>query len=141
MEENKSFLNWIKEHRKGLIIAGVSLSAVAALIIGIKNREQLIEVWNSLKKLVAKTPETSVTRRLPDLPARPIETPIVTPEIPVNTLSKSEVVPFDVSSHIRNLHVGWKASTEKIAVAADHGYDLKPGQTWVEGYTKGGSAA
>ena len=45
--------------------------------------------------------------------------------------------PFDVSFHIRNLHEGWKASPEKLAKAAAYGIELLPGQTLVEGYTKG----
>ena len=45
--------------------------------------------------------------------------------------------PFDVSSHIQNLHEGWKASPEKLEGAAAYGIDLLPGQTLVESYTKG----
>ena len=44
--------------------------------------------------------------------------------------------PIDVTEHIRNLPEGWHASEKKIASAAEHGYNLKPGQTWVENYTK-----
>ena len=44
--------------------------------------------------------------------------------------------PIDVTEHIRNLPEGWHASEKKIASAAEHGYNLQPGQTWVENYTK-----
>lgn len=49
--------------------------------------------------------------------------------------------PHDVAEHLRNLPEGRKASPEKIAAAAEHGYDLLPGQTWVENYRTGGLAA
>lgn len=44
--------------------------------------------------------------------------------------------PIDVTEHIRNLPEGWHASEKKIASAAEHGYNLQPGQTWVENYKK-----
>jgi len=42
-----------------------------------------------------------------------------------------------VSFHIRNLHERWKSSPENLAKAAAYGIELLPGQTLVEGYTKG----
>lgn len=49
--------------------------------------------------------------------------------------------PFEVTDHIRNLPEGWRASAGKIATAAEHGYELLPGQTWVERYVKNEIAA
>jgi predicted transcriptional regulator len=57
MEEKKSFLLWVKVHKKQLIIAGVSLATIVGIILGIKNRESIIRFWNSLKKAIEKTPE------------------------------------------------------------------------------------
>ena len=48
---------------------------------------------------------------------------------------------FEVTDHIRNLPEGWRATAGKIATAAEHGYELLPGQTWVERYTKNEIAA
>ncbi|MDD3185315.1 MAG: hypothetical protein ACOX1S_14975 [Anaerostipes sp.] len=44
--------------------------------------------------------------------------------------------PIEVSEHLRNLPEGWNASAEKILSATEHGYQLNPGQTWVDTYTK-----
>ena len=52
-----------------------------------------------------------------------------------------ERVPFDVRSHLRNLPEGMNASMEKVRTALEHGYELQPGQTWVESYTKGTKVA
>jgi hypothetical protein len=76
-------------------------------------------------------------------------TPISVPVIEVFPATEITVVrtigieksPFDVSEHLRNLHIGWQASATKIATAAEHGIDLQPGQTWVDSFTKGGIAA
>lgn len=57
MEEKKSFLLWVKEHKKQLIIAGVSVATIVGIILAIKNRESIIRLWTSLKKAIEKTPE------------------------------------------------------------------------------------
>ena len=135
-KEKKTFVQWVKEHKKELIIAGVSIAAIIAVIIGIKNHKALEEAWASLRKLVEKTPEYI-----------PVEkTVAVTEAVPVKDIVEINIVttdriPHDVAEHLRNLPEGWKASAEKIAKAAEHGYDLLPGQTWVEAYRTGGLAA
>lgn len=135
-KEKKTFVQWVKEHKKELIIEGVSIAAIIAVIIGIKNHEALEEAWTSIRKLVEKTPECI-----------PVEkTVAVTEAVPVKDIVEINIVtadriPHDVTEHLRNLPEGWKASAEKIATAAEHGYDLLPGQTWVEAYRTGGLAA
>lgn len=49
--------------------------------------------------------------------------------------------PHDVSEHIRNLPQGYKASAEKIALAAERGLVLLPEQTIVDAYRAGGAVA
>lgn len=135
-KEKKTFVQWVKEHKKELIIAGVSIAAIIAVIIGIKNHKALEEAWASLRKLVEKTPECI-----------PVEkTVAATENVPVKDIVEINIVtadriPHDVAEHLRNLPEGRKASAEKIATAAEHGYDLLPGQTWVEAYRTGGLAA
>lgn len=136
MEERKSLIQWIKEHKKELIIAGVSIAAIIAVIIGIKNHKALEEAWASLKKLVEKTPET-----IPIVNTASIAEVTPVKDIVEINIVTTDRIPHDVAEHLRNLPEGWKASAEKIATAAEHGYDLLPGQTWVEAYRTGGFAA
>ena len=135
-KDKKTFLDWIKKHKKELIIAGVCVAAIIAVIMGIKNREALGEAWSSLRKLVEKTPEAIPTvnsaSNVQVMQAKVIEE--------VDSL-RIDKIPHDVAEHLRNLPEGWKASAEKIATAAEHGYNLRPGQTWVEAYRTGGFAA
>ena len=63
------------------------------------------------------------------------------PVVEATEVTRSIQYPFDVSEHIRNLPPGWKASAEKMAEAEMLGITLLPGQTIVDGYTKGGLAA
>lgn len=114
-KEQKALIRWIKEHKKEIAIAGVSITALVGLVLGIKNKEAMEVFWNAPR----------ITEQV-----RNIESVV----IPMHREYKE---PFDVSFHIRNLHEGWKASPEKLAKAAAYGIDLLPGQTLVEGYTKG----
>ena len=135
-KDKKTFLDWIKKHKKELIIAGVSIAAIIALSMGIKNREAQGEAWSSLRKLLEKTPEAIPTvnsaSNVQVMHAKVIE------EVDI---LRTDKIPHDVAEHLRNLPEGWKASAEKIATAAEHGYNLRPGQTWVEAYRTGGFAA
>lgn len=127
----KILINWIKKHKKELVLAGVSVPVILALIIGIKNHDEIIRALKSLIKLADKTSqkvtEPTISTNLDDM--------LILKTMDYNT-SKVEANLIDVCSHIRNLHEGWTPSAEKIASAAQMGYKLNPNQTWVEQYTK-----
>lgn len=133
--EKKTIVGWIKEHKKELIIAGVSIATIITVIISIKNHKALEEAWESLRKLVEKAPETMPV-------AKSIFTADVVPakEIVEINIIAADRGPHDVAEHIRNLPEGWKASAQKIATAVEHGYDLLPGQTWIKTYRTGKAA-
>lgn len=135
-KEKKKIVDWIKEHKTELIIAGVSVSALVMLILGIKNKETLEEFWSSLKRV---TEEKSISIDNEVLNSMSETFPVQ--EVPMNNIILIERIPHNVDSHLRNLPEGWRASAEKIATAAEHGYELLPGQTWVEAYRTGGVAA
>ena len=138
MEERKSMIQWVKEHKKELVIAGIGAGALILIILGIKNKTALKAAWNSIKGL-AKQPSTghreAVTRVVAEIPPAP------TPEVPRMPPSNSPSIPFEVRRHVRDLPKGWHASPEKIATAAAYNIKLLDGQTWVDSYTKGGAAA
>lgn len=138
MEDRKSLIQWIKEHKKQLIIAGISIGTLILIILGIKNRAAIKAVWDSLKGAV-KHPSAELAKEvikvvseIPPVPASEIVTAVA---------SNSETLPFEVSRHIRNLPDGWHASPEKIAEALRNNIILMDGQTWVDSYMKGGVAA
>lgn len=146
MEEQKNgFIQWVKANKKKLIIAGVSIAVIIGIIVGIKNKD-VMALWESLRKNIENSPVNvpaashEVVESVAHEPAQVVE--VVSATEIINFLSDNKMlVTYDVCDHIRNLHDGWHASDKKIETAAEYGYNLKPGQTWVDTYNKGVSIA
>ncbi len=134
MKEQRKLIRWIRDHKKALIIAGISIGTLIAIVLGIKNREAIKGLWASLRKAVEK-PAIHVAKVPPVETARPSVEDVVTV-----VAQHREAIPFDVSKHIRNLPDGRHASADKIATALENGFVLAKGQTWVKDYAKGVAA-
>ena len=131
MSEKHIFVDWIKAHKKQLLIAGISVKAIIGIIIGLKNKEAIRELWAVLENSLSKTPE-----KLPEsITIVQTAPPVIEEVIPVR-LYTSPQEPFDVSQYIRNLSGGRHHSIEKAAEAVALGIDLLPHQTLVDTYTK-----
>lgn len=52
--EKAGFLQWIKEYKKQLALAGVSVVALITMVLGLKNKDSIAKLWESLKELVEK---------------------------------------------------------------------------------------
>lgn len=52
--EKKGFVAWVKEHKVQLLLAGVSVTTLIMTILGIKNKDAINELWESLKKVIEK---------------------------------------------------------------------------------------
>ena len=145
-EQKKGFLAWVKKHRKKLIIAGISATALIGIILCMKNLDSIEALWKSLIGAIEKSPTEA-----PKISQTTIEkiaqssvtvTDVINPtEIVVTNTTRTFQDPFEVSNHIRNLHEGWRASAKKITEAEAMGIILLPGQTLVDTYMKGGVAA
>ena len=145
-EEKAVILAWIYAHKKELIIAGISITAIIGVILGVKTRESIMRFWESLSLSISKQPlKATGGKSMLSTTSTPIPVPVIevfpATEITVVRTIGIEKSPFNVSEHLRNLHEGWQASATKIATAAEHGIDLQPRQTWVDSFTKGGIAA
>lgn len=85
-----------------IAIAGISITAMVGLVLGIENKEVMETFWNALKnndpKIPIKTEAPRITEQVSSI------------ESVVIPMHREYKEPFDVSSHIRNLHEGWKAS-------------------------------
>lgn len=130
-ESKKGFLMWVKAHKKQLILAGVSITTIVGIILGIKNKDAIEELWTSLAKTVKKVPTSATT-------SMPVSTvPVTVPEVDLQIrpyTHPTEV--FDVSRHVRTMAAGKHHSAAKAAEAAALGIDLLPNQTLVGPYTK-----
>lgn len=119
--KNKA-VEWVRSH--GKLLAGIAMGVAAgiAMIFGACYLANLDEESQELDD-----PDDSFVPEAALADSQPEE-----------VFSQSII---DVSEHLRNLHEGWKASEDKIATAAENGFELEPGQTWVGAYQKGGTAA
>ncbi len=107
-EQKKGFLAWVKNHRKELIIAGISATALIGIIICLKNRDSIEALWKSLIGAIEKSPTEA-----PKISQTTIEkiaqssvtvTDVINPtEIVVTNTKRTFQDPFEVSDHIRNL--------------------------------------
>lgn len=48
--EKKSFITWVKENKSQILLAGISISALIMTILGIKNKDAIDTLWQSLRK-------------------------------------------------------------------------------------------
>ena len=138
MEECKKLVQWIKDHKKQLIIAGISVGTLILIILRIKSRATINAVWDSLKGVV-KNLTAKATENVASVITESTPTSVSEKESAV--ASNSETIPYEVSRHIRNLPDGWHASLEKVEEALKNNIVLMDGQTWVKNYVKGCVAA
>lgn len=130
-DEKKKFWLWVKDHKKQLALAGITIGTILSSILIIYHKKSLISYWNSLKSILTDTqapifkPETTITT------------------MPTNSVSKTATRSHTechfssvVSPHIRNLPMGWHHSEAKAAQARALGISLQPNQTLVDSYTK-----
>lgn len=132
MEEKKTgFIAWVKAHKKQLLLAGISVTAIIGVIIGLKNKETIMDLWDSLEKSITKAPE-----KMPEsLNMAQVTSPILEEVIPSRSYTSLQEA-FGVGPNIRNLSGGRHHSAEKAAEAASLGIFLLLNQTLVDGYTK-----
>lgn len=139
-EEKGALVRWVKAHKKELILAGIGVVSITGIILGIKNKDAIKELWAILQKNILKVSADTTVIKVTEN-SIPIIQSISTTDIISLPVSSEYRTEFDVTGHVRNLYKGWSTSPEKLATAAEYGIELLPGQTWVESYTKGIIAA
>lgn len=132
MEETKKKIwEWVEVHKGQLILAGISITAIIGVILGLKKKDALMELWDALEESIKDTIKTGYS-----------EIPIAqdsTLALEIVTASRTYTPPqdpFEVVTHIRELPAGWHHSAEKAAEAAAMGIDLLENQTIVDHYMK-----
>ncbi len=143
-DQKKGFIEWVKAHKKQLTIAGMSTLAIIGIILGIKNKDAITELWASLQKSISKAPAELPKLSTPipkTLEAKTTMSELMTEAKEVHRSYAPSIIPFNVKDHLRNLPEGWCASPEKITEAEMLGIELLPNQTLVNSYMKGVIAA
>lgn len=52
--DKKGFITWVKEHKTQLLLTGISVTAILAALLGVKNKGAIKELWETLKKQIEK---------------------------------------------------------------------------------------
>lgn len=127
IEKKKTFFDFVKEHKKQIVIGSVTVCAAVVVMVIFKN----ITTANAqnIEKVMAKGLKTHSDVISVSLGV--VEACHASPPLS----SK----PIYVSEHLRNLPAGWKASPSKIDLASQFGFSLGNNQTWVGSYAKGAS--
>ena len=127
-EEKKVFTEFVKEHKKAIVIGAVTVFTVVVGLVIFKNRMAIKAALSTFNTKVAVTKSLKI----------PMDVLPVSPE--VVEACTAEVLPscrtINVREHLRNLPGGWNASQSKVNLAAQYGVTLGEHQTLVNSYTK-----
>ncbi len=52
--DRKCFIAWVKERKTQLLLTGISVITILVTAIGLKNKNAIVELWNTLKKRIEK---------------------------------------------------------------------------------------
>ncbi len=130
-DKQKGGIAWARAHKKQLLLAGVSVTTIIGIVVGLKNKDTIMDLWVSLEKSIQKAPE-----KLPVALNIAQAGPLAPKEaIPVRAHTSPKKA-FHVRQHIRRLSGGKHHSAKKAAEAAALGISLLPNQTLVDTYTK-----
>ena len=107
--EQRSFIEWLKVHKTELILAGVGIPLIILLILGIKNQDQLLALWKSLKNKISEVPKYSTMTQTIKKPSLVEATQ---PRLVIHATHsyKGAKIPQGVGSHLRNLPKWQRAS-------------------------------
>lgn len=127
-EDKKGFIKWIKEHKNQLALAGVSVAALIAMALGLKNKDSITKIWESLKDeiekgkpLSAKWYEKADLKELKDV-RDSVQKAYLNPELSLETRSHM----WDLLPKIDNA-IGkkqWAGKEYGFPVKSEHGWHL-----------------
>lgn len=104
--EQHQIWTWVKAHKKQLIAAGISITVLVGIILGMKNKGTFSDLLKTLHKAVAKNPAPTISnpvRAVSSTPIKKLEPHTNIIDIPI---TKPDCPSFDVRFHLRNLPDG-----------------------------------
>lgn len=138
MEERHDFSQWVKAHKKQLIVGGIAFAGLTALAIW--KRDSIKDVWKRLRELKA-VDSLSQNCLVPESSLTPYDNQAVLMTRADDMVQMQQAIPCKVRSHLRNLPSHCHPSPDKLATAKANGWpNIQENQTWVVNYTKGQAA-
>jgi len=134
---------WVKDHKKELIIAGISIASITVILIGIKKKDSINAVLEKLKKFDKNTSMKEKANLCEILDMSSDEVPQISDSLfdMENVVDCVKRAPHSVRGHVRNLTGGRNPSQKKLEEARELGIDLLLHQTWVDEYMTGEDVA
>ena len=138
-----NFIKWVKKHKRALIIAGISITALISLAV--YNKDSINELWNYLRKRINEHPESvkkvthtikNTVNTVADVKEGNNVTYIKTKSLETISEKTSDNKVIDINSYFRNLPKGRKASPEKIKEVQELGLIMPAGKTYVNAHKR-----
>lgn len=130
MQENKKGIKaWVKQHKKGLIIAGMGIGVGVGAYFGLKYKDSIqdaLKLDNPIK--ISSQCEAEIASVIT---AEPVISEMIAPR-----KYTKPTEPYIVSMHSMVLPEGKKRSAEKTLLAKSMGWDLPDNVTIVNPYHK-----
>jgi len=130
MQEERTFRNWVKTHKTEIIIGCVTVASIVAIVLLVGKKDVLEELRVTKFTHAARN---SHKMACSSRTISPVASAIAGDSF-VDNLTPLKAI--DVSKHLRILSEGSQPSAAKLATAAENGFSLQSGQTWVESYIK-----
>ena len=138
----ESVKKWSKDHRKQIVVAGITTVSLIGLFIGLKDRNVIEGVRKSILVCNSKlNSDMAMTGNLRNTDYEECYKCLSTSIAGYSDNGAASKTLHEVTGHVRNLHEGWCPSQEKIDLAKTLGIELLENQTFVQPYTKGKKAA
>jgi len=135
MEDNKKGIkSWVKQHKKGLIIAGIGIGVGVGAYFGLKYKD-------SIKDALKFDKPIKISSQCEAELASPIPAESVIPDVIEPRKYTKPTEPYVVSMHLMVLPEGRKRSAEKTLLAKSMDWDLPDNVTIVKAYPKYVNAA
>lgn len=105
----------MKTHKRKFVFAGLSVATLTAIVLGLKNKDSIIEIWSSFKNTIEKVPSKDSIKS--GSVREEVQNTSITDAHPVRNvlLFRNEI---DVCRHIRTLPKRFHHSVAKAAEAA-----------------------
>ena len=130
-KEEKTIIEWIKNNKKKLVVAGVSITTLTLVVLAKKNKIKWEEPCLPIFSENKQTNQSRIEKIHSTIDTLPLQSQSQSTRMPIASNG-----PFDVKQHIRTMSPNKHHSAEKAAEAKLLGIILEPNQTIVDEYQR-----
>lgn len=129
MQEKKYVKSWIKAHKKELVVAGITITGLLLLVVGIENKEELTKLFCIIEdRINVGKNNTSVMQ---------INAEKTSNIVSIEPYLNNTRAPHYVEGHPMKLAAGKKISEEMLEFVKENNIELPPNYTFRRSYETG----